>query len=160
MTACLILLGIFVQRSEATGNMSFSYAAIAMVFVFQFGSCTSWLILAYSYPVEILKYSQRAKGTAAAQAVGYAFAFLAQYTSPIAIANISWKYYIANAGWNLAILGLVAWLFVETKGRTLEDIDAIFERAVDTEGLDITTVVVKDTKKVPEVEVKKQEGSL
>lgn len=88
------------------------------------------MILAYTYPPEILRYSQRAKGVVVAQAIGYAFSFLNLYTAPLAIERISWRYYAINGGWNLGILAVVYWLFVETKGRTLEEIDEVFEGVV------------------------------
>lgn len=88
------------------------------------------MILAYTYPPEILRYSQRAKGVVVAQAIGYAFSFLNLYTAPLAIERISWRYYAINGGWNLGIMAVVYWLFVETKGRTLEEIDEVFEGVV------------------------------
>src|ERR1700754_1358619 len=85
------------------------------------------MIIAYTYPPELLKYSQRAKGVGIAQSVGFAFSFLNLYTTPIALAKITWKYYAINAAWDVVILAVIMWLFVETKGKTLEQIDMIFE---------------------------------
>lgn len=79
--------------------------------------------LAHSYLPEVLRYTQRAKGIAAGQAVGYAFAFLNTYTLPIAVEKISWRYYAINAGWNVAIIVVIWLLFVETKGKTLKEVD-------------------------------------
>lgn len=66
----------------------------------------------------------------AAQSIGYAFSFLNLYTAPLAIEAISWRYYIINAAWNVGILAVVIWLFVETKGRTLEEMDELFDGTV------------------------------
>lgn len=85
------------------------------------------MILAYTYPPEVLKYSQRGKGVAVAQAIGYAISFINLYTSPIALVNISWRYYIITGAWDLIILAVIIWYFKETKGKTLEQIDEIFE---------------------------------
>ncbi|KAJ5662955.1 hypothetical protein N7507_003686 [Penicillium longicatenatum] len=46
---------------------------------------------------------------------------------PIGLGNIGWKMYMINASWDLVILGLIAYYWVETKGKTLEEIDALFE---------------------------------
>jgi hypothetical protein len=86
------------------------------------------MILAYTYPPEVLKYSQRAKGVAASQSIGYAISFINLYTSPIALANISWKYYVITGAWDLVILLVIVLCFKETKGKTLEQIDEIFEK--------------------------------
>lgn len=86
------------------------------------------MILAYTYPPEVLKYSQRAKGVAAAQAIGYAISFINLYTSPIALVNISWRYYVITGAWDLVILVVIVLCFKETKDKTLEQIDEIFEK--------------------------------
>jgi hypothetical protein len=88
------------------------------------------MILTYSYPSQILKYSQRSRGVSVAQAVGYAFATLMAYILPLAVEKISWLYYAMNAGWNVGIVLIIWWVFVETKGKTLEEIDLIFEGVV------------------------------
>lgn len=93
------------------------------------------MLLAYTYPAEILRYSQRAKGVVAAQSIGYAFSFLNLYTAPLAIERIAWRYYAINAGWNVGILAVVIWLFVETKGRTLEEMDELFDGTVHKDGM-------------------------
>lgn len=130
MTACLAILAILGHFGETGGNV-YGICAIVMVVLFQFSSSLSWMILSFSYPLEVLKFSQRAKGMAIAQSIGYAFSFLNLYTIPIAINKISWRYYAANAGWNAAIIIVVFFFFRETKGRTLEEIDAVFEKSSD-----------------------------
>jgi hypothetical protein len=63
---------------------------------------------------------------------------------PIGLNNIGWKMYMVNASWDIVIIGLIvsvssfaicllltsytkAVFWVETKGKTLEEIDAFFE---------------------------------
>lgn len=86
------------------------------------------MILAYTYPPEVLKFSQRAKGVAASQAIGYAISFINLYTSPIALVNISWRYYVITLSWDVIILVVIILTFKETKDKTLEQIDEIFEK--------------------------------
>jgi hypothetical protein len=88
------------------------------------------IILGYSYPNEILKFSQRAKGSALAQSIGYAFGFIYLYCFPIALQNISWKYFIINGCWNLLFAVVIWFVFVETKDKTLEEMDELFEGRV------------------------------
>uniref|UniRef100_A0A0B7K5L1 Major facilitator superfamily (MFS) profile domain-containing protein n=1 Tax=Bionectria ochroleuca TaxID=29856 RepID=A0A0B7K5L1_BIOOC len=133
MTAALAVLAILGYYGEG-GDRVYGICSIAMVVVFQFASSLSWMLLSFSYPLEILKFSQRAKGMAIAQSIGYAFGFLNLYTIPIAIERIGWRYYAANAGWNAAILIIIYFWFKETKGRTLEEIDGVFEKDVDVTG--------------------------
>lgn len=66
------------------------------------------------------------------------------YIMPIGLKNIGWKMYMVNASWDIIFLGLIvcfllpffpaliandkqAYYWVETKGKTLEEIDALFE---------------------------------
>lgn len=67
------------------------------------------------------------------------------FIMPIGLANIGWKMYMVNASWDIVIVAIIvsircplfsspimltfiqAVYWVETKGRTLEEIDAIFE---------------------------------
>ncbi|KAI1385597.1 uncharacterized protein F4822DRAFT_432452 [Hypoxylon trugodes] len=46
---------------------------------------------------------------------------------PIGLNNIGWKMYFINGSWDIIVVVLIAVYWVETKGKTLEEIDAIFE---------------------------------
>ncbi|KAJ0303896.1 hypothetical protein COL516b_006339 [Colletotrichum fioriniae] len=133
-SATVVLFGILAGLSYLTEihpeTNAYAIGAIVVVALFLLAVAASWSILAYTYPPEVLRYSQRAKGVVVAQAIGYAFSFLNLYTTPLAIEKISWRYYAINGGWNLGILFVVTWLFVETKGRTLEEMDEIFDGVV------------------------------
>ena len=74
------------------------------------------------------------------QAIGYGFSCMNQYTLPIAIANISWRYYAIVSGWNVIIIVVMWLLFVETNGKTLEEVDEIFEGALHTEAVDLSKI--------------------
>ncbi|RSL52702.1 hypothetical protein CEP51_015009 [Fusarium floridanum] len=130
-----ILSGLSYLSDEHPNETGYAIGAVVVVGLFLLAVSTSWMILAYTYPPEILRYSQRAKGVVIAQAIGYAFSFLNLYTAPLAIEKIGWKYYAINGSWNFGILIVVYWLFVETKGRTLEEIDELFDGMVHTDGV-------------------------
>lgn len=66
------------------------------------------------------------------------------FIMPIGLSNIGYRMYFVNASWDIVIAGLIvsqtiapspprqltvrqAYFWVETKGRTLEEIDAVFE---------------------------------
>ncbi|KAH6952456.1 general substrate transporter [Ilyonectria sp. MPI-CAGE-AT-0026] len=138
-SATVVLFGLLSGLSYLTGvhedNNGYAIGAIVVVALFLAAVSTSWMILAYTYPPTVLRYSQRAKGVVVAQAIGYAFSFLNLYTAPLAIEKISWRYYAINGGWNFGILVVVVWLFVETKGRTLEEMDELFDGVVHTSGV-------------------------
>ncbi|KXH30829.1 hypothetical protein CSIM01_01423 [Colletotrichum simmondsii] len=138
-----ILSGLSYLADQHPDDHGYAIGAIAVVGLFLLAVSFSWMLLAYTYPPEILKYSQRSKGVAISQAIGYAFSFLNLYTAPIAMEKISWRYFAINGGWNLAILATAIWLFVETKGRTLEEIDEIFEGIGRADGVIIGTDIAQ-----------------
>jgi hypothetical protein len=77
----------------------------------------------------------------------YAFGFANQYTTPIAIDNIGWRYYVINASWNVVICALIWKWFVETKGLTLEETDELLGGIMHSDGVfvgDGRNVLAKD----------------
>lgn len=44
-----------------------------------------------------------------------------------AMENLGWKFYFINAAWNFVFLIIAYFVFVETKGLTLEEINCKFE---------------------------------
>lgn len=52
---------------------------------------------------------------------------LTVFAWPLALAAIGWKAYMINASWDVVQVAFVAYFWVETKGLTLEEIDAKFE---------------------------------
>lgn len=46
---------------------------------------------------------------------------------PIAIANITWKIYLINGAWDVFAALAVAYWWIETKGKSLEEIDEMIE---------------------------------
>ncbi|KAF7553039.1 hypothetical protein G7Z17_g3891 [Cylindrodendrum hubeiense] len=130
-----ILMAILQNRSEATGHHGYSMSAVAVCFLFQAASFSSWIILAFSFPSEILKYSQRARGIAVSQAIGYLFATMMAFTVPLAIEHIPWEFFIICAAWVAPMFPVIWWLFPDTQGRTLEEVDALFEGSAAEEWL-------------------------
>jgi hypothetical protein len=46
---------------------------------------------------------------------------------PTALKRISWKFYMINGGWDILMLVIVIMFWVETKGKTLEDVDEVID---------------------------------
>ncbi|KAJ3794176.1 hypothetical protein GGU11DRAFT_748234 [Lentinula aff. detonsa] len=49
------------------------------------------------------------------------------FTMPIALDNIGWKTYMINGAWDMAMLVAILYYWIETKGKTLEEIDELIE---------------------------------
>ncbi|KAF1841291.1 general substrate transporter [Cucurbitaria berberidis CBS 394.84] len=137
MTLCLAVMAGLGYGYEDTGRISYGIGSVLMLFIFMGAMATSWLLLAYVYPPEILKFSQRAKGVSISQALGYAFSCMNQYTLPIAIKHINWRYYAIVASFNVVIIVTMWVYFPESKGMSLEELDQVFEGVVHHEGIGI-----------------------
>ncbi|PSR73297.1 hypothetical protein BD289DRAFT_448982 [Coniella lustricola] len=111
------------------------------MFLFQGFYSLAWTPLLYLYPPEVMNYSIRANGVAVSQFVLNALALMLVFLMNIALTNIGWKMYIINAAWDVIVLFLIAYYWVETKGKTLEEVDAIFEGAKHSAVPDLESVL-------------------
>lgn len=83
-------------------------------------------LIPFMYAAEIAPLRIRAQVTAMASAFNWLFNFLVAEVTPVAFDSLSWKYYLVYVCTN-SLSVVVFYLFLpETKGRTLEDIDAAF----------------------------------
>ncbi|KAG6850900.1 hypothetical protein H0H93_006726 [Arthromyces matolae] len=124
-----IVTGCTAKFGQSGANVTGANTAIAFIFLFGFVYSLTYTPLQALYPAECLEYNTRAKGMAL-----YAFAvscasFVNTYAGPIALGRITWKYYIVYIAWDLFECFIIYFCAVETKGRTLEELDEIFRSA-------------------------------
>lgn len=135
MIIFLVLMAILTAVYGNSGDVAAGSAMTAIIFFFLGSYSFAWTPLTFVYPVEIFNYTQRAKGLAVGQMACYAFGFVNQYTTLIAINRIGWRYYAINAAWDVVICAIIFWFFVETKGRALEEVDELFDGVVHADGI-------------------------
>ena len=129
-TCAAIWLGMTVATSqliEQPGNYAASQACLAMIFLFGIVFSIGFTPLQAVYPVEVLSFEMRAKGMAFSSLAVNAGGLLNQFAWPVALANIGWKTYIVFTIWDVIQGTVIYFLLPETKGRTLEELDALFE---------------------------------
>jgi len=130
LIACLFIIGGLSKMyadNPAGASQSLVYGDVAVMFLFQGFYSIAWTPLLYLYPPEVMNYPIRANGLALSSFSLNAFALVFVFIMPIGLNNIGWRMYMVNGSWDIVIMGLIAVFWVETKGRTLEEIDAIFE---------------------------------
>ncbi|RCI07325.1 hypothetical protein CU098_014023 [Rhizopus stolonifer] len=123
MVIWLVLMAVF--NKVALGlTSSILVIVFTMIYVGTFGitwACVDWL-----YPAEIFPFRTRAKGMSLAVSANWLSNFAIGLWTPPLLDQIGWATYIFYAAWNFVAFVVVYLWFVETKGKTLEEIDAVF----------------------------------
>lgn len=108
-------------------ELSFS-PIMVVVFVVIFNSFFgySWGPVPWLYPPEILPLSIRAKGASLSTASNWAFNFLVGEVVPVLQHKMGWSMYLLPAFFSVCSVILVYFVYPETKGVTLEEMDSVF----------------------------------
>ncbi|KAH8145787.1 uncharacterized protein LAJ45_10264 [Morchella importuna] len=86
----------------------------------------SWGPVPWLYPPEIMPLSIRAKGASLSTATNWAFNWLVGEMTPVLQDWIKWRLYLVHAFFCAVSFVLVWFVYPETKGVALEDMDQIF----------------------------------
>ena len=123
MTVSLALLGVVFSLESTSGAAGLLATICLALYIASFAISLGpvfWLMISEIYPLRI-----RGTAMSVASIANWGSNFLVALTFPVLLATLGG----AGAFWLFAVLGIVAWLFVwflvpETKGRSLEEIEA------------------------------------
>lgn len=110
------------------GISSASIAMIVMIYLYVIGYSASWGPVPWVYISEIFPTRLRAYGVGCGSATQWLFNFVVTYVTPAAISNIGWQTFIM---FGVFCVAMGVWVFLcvrETKARSLEEMDILFER--------------------------------
>lgn len=82
--------------------------------------------VSWTYPAEIFPMRVRAKAVSFSTATNWIFNFALAYAVPPALNKIAYKTYFIFGAFNYATFVHVLFMFPETAGRTLEEIEEVF----------------------------------
>lgn len=105
-------------------------AIIAMSYLFVASYAPTWGPVSWIYPPELFPTRLRGKANSISTCANWIFNFALSYFVPPAFENIQWRTYIIFGVFNVAMFIHVFFAFVETKGKTLEEMDELFESSV------------------------------
>jgi MFS family permease len=120
-----VLLTAFTASSAAHPDLA--YGTIVSIYLFGIFFAWGWTPLQTLYAVECLENRTRAKGSGA----NFLFLNVAMvvntYGISVGMEKIGWKLYLVYIVWICVELVVVYFFFVETKGKTLEELSEVFE---------------------------------
>ncbi|CAO3641792.1 unnamed protein product [Cunninghamella echinulata] len=119
----LVIMAVF-NKVDLGLTSAILVIAFTMIYVCTFGitwACVDWL-----YPAEIFPTRARAKGMALAVGSNWLCNFCIGLWTPPLLESIGFGTYIFYAAFNMLALFIVYFTFVETKGKSLEEIDTLF----------------------------------
>jgi MFS family permease len=99
---------------------------IACSYLFVASYAPTWGPAGWVYPPELFPLRVRGKGVALSTSANWAFNFALGYFVPPAFENIRWKVYILFGVFCATMFFHVFFLFPETAGKSLEEVEAMF----------------------------------
>ncbi|KAL1968764.1 hypothetical protein VTN77DRAFT_1590 [Rasamsonia byssochlamydoides] len=131
-----------------------------MIYNAAFGA--SWGPVPWLYPPEILPLSIRAKGASLSTAANWAFNFLVGEVTPVLQALIKWRLYLVHAFFCACSFVLVYFLYPETSGVRLEDMNLLFGDATSAVPTPATQAergsLIGVGSPVPSLDLRRQQG--
>ena len=120
-----VLLTAFTATAKSTNDLA--YGTIVSIYCFGIIFAWGWTPLQTLYAVECLENRTRAKGSGA----NFLFLNIAMvvntYGISVGMEKIGWKLYLVYIAWICVEIAFIFFFFVETAGKTLEELKEIFE---------------------------------
>ncbi|KAH6961938.1 MFS sugar transporter-like protein [Ilyonectria sp. MPI-CAGE-AT-0026] len=141
LTVCLYIVGALTKQYGTSDYVPGIYATVAFIFLFMGAYSFGWTPLCYLYPPEVLNYAVRANGMGVFTSTMYGSGILLLFTYPFALEAMGWTTYMMNASWNILLFLFIYFFWVETKGKTLEEIDEVIEGVKHTDVPNLENII-------------------
>ena len=125
MAVCMAV----VAGTASSKNSGVAGVAVAFIYLYDFFYPIGFLGLTFLFATEVAPLKQRVRITAIANATQWLCQFVVAQVTPPGTTNLGTKYYIIYAIINAAAVPIVYFFFPETSGRSLEEMDHIFEQS-------------------------------
>ncbi|KAF5618073.1 high-affinity glucose transporter [Fusarium tjaetaba] len=142
---CMALSATYGQAGQS--NMAGARASIAFIFIYSATFAIFFNAMIWVVPSELFPTFLRSKSMAFAVSSKSVVAIVLSQVTPLALAEVSWRFYALFIACNTAAAVLYFFFLPETGGKTLEEIAELFGNAVavdmhaNIEKLDATSVV-------------------
>jgi MFS-type transporter involved in bile tolerance (Atg22 family) len=126
-TIFFYMIGGLTARYGESENTSAIYGTVSVIFLFLGAYAFGLTPLTNMYSPEVLSFNIRATGMAMYSLLSSCCGVFVTMVFPYMFKAIGWKTYMINASWNILFFAFVYFYWVETKGRTLEEMDELFD---------------------------------
>ncbi|KAI0788413.1 general substrate transporter [Fomes fomentarius] len=109
-----------------TGHDGITKAVIVFSYFFVCSFAITMGPVSWTYPAEIFPMRVRAKAVSTSTSANWVFNFALAWAVPPGLATIAWKTYFIFGTFNFAAFIHIFFMFPETAGRTLEEIEEVF----------------------------------
>ncbi|OBT85744.1 hypothetical protein VE02_05236 [Pseudogymnoascus sp. 03VT05] len=123
---CYIPMNIIAALADGHVATGTGYAFVAFIYLYGIFFSFYWMPLQTLYPAEIFPNEIRAQGFAFQELMNGLASFINTNATPVALERIGWKTYTIFLIFHFIYLGMLWWSIVETKGRSLEELEEIF----------------------------------
>lgn len=138
MALCATGFWMFLDMSWTPG------AVVVSVIIYNAAFGFSWGPIPWLYPPEIMPLTFRAKGVSLSTCTNWAFNYIVGAGTPWLQDVIHWRLYFMHAFFCGCSFALVYYLYPETKGVPLEEMDAIFGEEQDMGAVEMSTTSESD----------------
>lgn len=144
-TLLFYLVGALTAVYGGSSETSGVYGTVAAVFLYLGAYSFGLTPLTAMYPPEVMSYNIRATGMAAFTLLAKASGIFVTMVFPYMFEALGWKTYMVNASWNVVFWIFVFFFWVETKGKTLEEIDVLFDGEKHSDAPDLSAISSEKT---------------
>ncbi|KIK51650.1 hypothetical protein GYMLUDRAFT_208449 [Collybiopsis luxurians FD-317 M1] len=127
LLVCFAGMAVLAAIFEHSSSMPAAYAFIVVLFILRVFNGMGWSPLTHNYPAEILPYSIRARALSYFTFLETSILAFNLWLHPVAFQHIGWKYLLVFVCVLLALLIAIWFLFIETRGRTIEQVSVLFD---------------------------------
>ena len=129
---CWLAITLFLDSASTAGLLSLRQqqlggAAVLFFFLFNFFFGASWQGVSWLYPTEINNTQNRIVGMSYGVAANWLINFGVVFVTPLGIARLGSQFYVIWTVLNGLMVPIIYLFYPETAGRSLEDIDGMFE---------------------------------
>ncbi|KAJ5219431.1 sugar transporter [Penicillium cinerascens] len=121
-----VCLALVAALGSQPNNPRAMDGAVVFIFLFHFSYVIGYGGIPFLYAAELSPLKMRATINGISMGTYWIFCILITEITPYLFQSLEWRFFIIFAGLNVVMMGVVYFLFPETAGRTLEEIDRIF----------------------------------